>query len=92
MAEAASGATDASVLELAQAESRLLLTEDKGFGDLVFRSKRAEPGVVLLRVDPARHSLKWDRLQAAIASLGSGAGCSGTIWSSRKPASDHVRF
>ena len=37
MAEIAPAANDAEVVRLARAESRLLLTEDKDFGDLVFR-------------------------------------------------------
>src|SRR5438067_13825995 len=70
VAEVAGGASDTEVLQRAQAEARLLLTEDKGFGDLVFRSEMAVPGVVLLRLDPEKHLLKWERLQAAIATSG----------------------
>ena len=58
-------------LEIARRESRLLLTEDKDFGELVFRSaKKAVPGVVLLRIPPERNSLKWDRLRAAVTHRG----------------------
>ncbi|HUI12231.1 MAG TPA: DUF5615 family PIN-like protein [Xanthobacteraceae bacterium] len=46
---------DAELMTRASAEGRLLLTEDKDFGDLVFRQRRAIPGVILLRIDPARH-------------------------------------
>lgn len=70
MAEAAAGASDAEVLARAAAENRLVLTEDKGFGDLVFRSKMAAPGLVLLRIDPEKHALKWRRVEAAIARFG----------------------
>jgi predicted nuclease of predicted toxin-antitoxin system len=70
VAEIASGASDAQVLRRAQAEARLLLTEDKGFGELVFRSEMATLGVVLLRIDPENHLLKWSRLEVAIASFG----------------------
>lgn len=70
IAESASGIRDAEVLRRAQAEVRLLLTEDKDFGELVFRSKMAVPGVVLLRVDSAKHSLKWRRLEAAVLRYG----------------------
>ena len=72
MAEVASGSDDAVVVSQAQAEARLLLTEDKGFGELVFRSRMTVPGVVLLRVDPEKHSLKWRQLEAAIARYGEG--------------------
>ena len=69
-AEISSGATDADVLRQALAETRLLLTEDKGFGELVFRLKSPVPGVVLLRLDPEKHLLKWNRLDVAIARFG----------------------
>ena len=65
-----SGATDATVLRRAHDEERLLLTEDKDFGDLVFRSKMAVPGVLLLRLDPEKSLLKWTRLESAIGKFG----------------------
>ncbi len=72
IAEIASGVTDNEVLQRAQEEGLLLLTEDKDFGELVFRFKRAVPGVVLLRVDPEKSQLKWIRLESAIARFGEG--------------------
>jgi predicted nuclease of predicted toxin-antitoxin system len=51
VAEAAAGLSDADVIALALQEKRLLLTEDKDFGDPVFRRERAVPGVVLMRID-----------------------------------------
>lgn len=50
------GVTDDEILALARTERRVLLTEDKDFGDLVFRLERDVPGVVLLRL-PER---VWD--------------------------------
>jgi predicted nuclease of predicted toxin-antitoxin system len=70
IAEFLSGATDPAVLELANAQSRVLLTEDKDFGDLVFRSRRVVPGVMLLRLDAETGDEKWQRLQTAITELG----------------------
>ena len=70
MSDIAPRATDAEVMERAHDEHRLLLTEDKDFGDLVFRQGRPVPGVVLLRIDSARRSLKWPRLLAAIDRFG----------------------
>jgi predicted nuclease of predicted toxin-antitoxin system len=69
-AEVASGSSDAEILQRCQTEARLLLTEDKGFGELVFRSRLGAPGIILLRVDPEKHLLKWQRLEAAIARYG----------------------
>jgi predicted nuclease of predicted toxin-antitoxin system len=52
MAEVAPAASDALVMMRARAERRLLLTEDKDFGDLVFRHGQSVPGIILLRIDP----------------------------------------
>ena len=41
---------DEDLLERAQAENRLLLTRDKGFGGLVFLNKELAMGVILLRM------------------------------------------
>jgi predicted nuclease of predicted toxin-antitoxin system len=69
-AEMASGASDPMILGHARTELRLLLTEDKDFGDLVFRSGQAVPGIVLLRIEPQQAQIKWPRLAAAIAHFG----------------------
>jgi hypothetical protein len=53
-------------------ENRLLLTEDKDFGELVFRRGQAVPGLVLLRIEPEHLPLKWERLNAAIGYFGQG--------------------
>jgi predicted nuclease of predicted toxin-antitoxin system len=63
-------ASDTEVMRRAHSEGRLLLTEDKDFGDLVFRKGRPIPGIVLLRIDPARRSIKGRRLLAAIERFG----------------------
>lgn len=48
--DAAPGIDDVQVLAFAQTERRLLITQDKGFGDLVFaRGLPANYGVILLR-------------------------------------------
>ena len=70
MAEIAPAAADADVLARAQRENRLLLTEDKDFGDLVFRRGAQVPAIVLLRLDPAQHALKRRRFDAAISRFG----------------------
>ena len=70
MAETAPAASDADVTARAQRESRLLLTEDKDFGDLVIRRRAPAPGIVVLRIDPAQHALKRRRLDAAMARFG----------------------
>jgi len=72
VAEAAAGLSDADVITLALHDRRLLLTEDKDFGDLVFRRKQAVPGVVLMRIDFEDVELKTARLAAAIGQYGEG--------------------
>ena len=43
------GAPDEEVAELAVQESRILLTEDKDFGQIVFASSNVSPGVIFIR-------------------------------------------
>jgi len=70
MSEVAPRTPDADVLLRADRENRLLLTEDKDFGDLVFRRARPVPGVVLLRIEPLLRLCKGQRLRAAIDRFG----------------------
>ena len=49
VAEVARGAKDPEVIRLARDEGRVLLTEDKDFGQLVYASGQAGTGVVFLR-------------------------------------------
>ena len=44
-------AADATILKLAARERRIVVTNDKDFGELVFRSGRDHAGVLLLRLD-----------------------------------------
>ena len=44
------GSGDEIVLEISLKENSLLMTEDKGFGELVFRLNKAHIGVVLIRL------------------------------------------
>jgi predicted nuclease of predicted toxin-antitoxin system len=43
------GATDDEVIALSVREGRVLLTEDKDFGQLVFAANRESAGVILIR-------------------------------------------
>jgi predicted nuclease of predicted toxin-antitoxin system len=70
MCEVEPRAPDTDVMSRADREQRLLLTEDKDFGDLVFRQAKQVPGIVLLRIDMARRSQKGPRLLAAIERFG----------------------
>lgn len=47
------GASDDKILLRAQEENRIVLTFDKDFGELAFRSKlQAQSGVILFRISP----------------------------------------
>jgi predicted nuclease of predicted toxin-antitoxin system len=70
VAESAAGLSDSDVIALALRENRLLLTEDKDFGELVFRRKTRVPGVVLMRTDFENSLRKTLRLTAAFSRYG----------------------
>jgi predicted nuclease of predicted toxin-antitoxin system len=64
-------AKDRALLTYAMRERRLLLTEDKDFGELVFGPQTlASTGVVLMRIADELSHLAWPRLQAAIERFG----------------------
>ena len=52
IAETAAGASDDQVLAIAVADQRILITEDRDFGELVVRQRMPVGGVVLLELDP----------------------------------------
>jgi predicted nuclease of predicted toxin-antitoxin system len=64
------GASDHSILESARRERRALVTEDKGFGDLVVRRGLSVPGVVLVRYSQSDVWAVRDRLLALIGRHG----------------------
>jgi predicted nuclease of predicted toxin-antitoxin system len=61
--EAAPGSDDTTVLRMSVDEQRILLTEDKDFGELVVRLKLPAYGIILLRIHPADAVLKVTRLR-----------------------------
>ena len=65
--ESFQGATDDELLTFAFSERRTLLTEDKDFGELIYRLRRPARGIVLLRFDVADRSLKIPRLRDLLA-------------------------
>lgn len=64
------GALDKEVLKKAFAEKRILITEDKDFGELIYRFKKPAYGVVLLRFKVREHHLKLSRLKQLIDEYG----------------------
>ncbi len=43
-----------------------MLTEDKDFGELVYRLKKLSKGIILLRIDVKDRHMKWPRLKNLI--------------------------
>lgn len=44
------GALDEKILAFAENENRIIITDDKDFGELIFRLKLTSRGVILLRI------------------------------------------
>jgi predicted nuclease of predicted toxin-antitoxin system len=68
--EFAPGADDREVADCAKRDGRLLLTDDKDFGELVVRQNLVVPGLVLVRVGSENYRWVWQRLETAIAMFG----------------------
>ena len=60
------GVSDDEVLIEAYNEERILVTEDKDFGELVYRLKKPSRGIVLIRMDVKERHMKWLRLKKLI--------------------------
>jgi predicted nuclease of predicted toxin-antitoxin system len=62
-----SGIPDHEVFAIAGQEQRILITDDRDFGELVFRLGHPHTGVIYLRLgEDASLADKWDRLSFAI--------------------------
>ena len=70
VAEAIPGAEDTQVIEYALRDGRLLLTEDKDFGQLVYAAGHASCGVILIRYTPAARSTLGSRIVALVQDYG----------------------
>jgi predicted nuclease of predicted toxin-antitoxin system len=71
IAEVAKGATDEQVLERALNEKRVLNTEDRDFGELVYARGRSSAGVVLIRFPSRARLAKPATVVEAVTRLGS---------------------
>ena len=66
VAEFADGISDDDVLQIAFDEDRLLVTEDKDFGELTVRFGKPTHGLIVLRMPDARGVEKWERLSSLL--------------------------
>jgi predicted nuclease of predicted toxin-antitoxin system len=69
--EIAKGATDDEVLDHALKESRVLITEDRDFGELVYARGHPSAGVILLRFPGAARHAKIAAVVETVSKLGS---------------------
>lgn len=70
IAEESPGASDEAVLQTAATSGRLLVTNDKDFGELVFRQRRAANGVLLVRLFSLALETRADRVAEALRAHG----------------------
>ena len=70
IAEVARGATDEQVLERALSEKRVLITEDRDFGELVYARGQSSAGVILLRFHNRARRAKPPTVLEAVTKLG----------------------
>lgn len=62
-------ASDEAVIEIAQKEERVLVTEGKDFGELVYNRVRPSPGVLLVRRFPSPSQAKPHAVVEAVSRL-----------------------
>lgn len=70
ISEFAPSIDDDTVLDLANQHDALLLTEDKDFGELVFRNKRIHTGIVLIRLSGLSPQAKMHSVSTAFENQG----------------------
>jgi predicted nuclease of predicted toxin-antitoxin system len=56
--EEARGATDETIIKKASEENWILITDDKDFGDKVYRDAHPHKGIILLRLEDERSASK----------------------------------
>ncbi len=61
------GALDSEVVEIARIEKRIIITEDKDFGELVYRLKIEAEGIILLRFNVNESQKKRQKIKILIA-------------------------
>lgn len=61
--EEARGATDDEILDKAYSENWILITNDRDFGEKIFRNKRPHHGVIFLRLQDERAVSKINAIE-----------------------------
>ena len=83
-AEMTPGSGDETVLELASREDRVLITDDKDFGELVFRRRLVNAGVILVRLSAPDLPSRLGRLGSVWPSIVTHAAGAFTVISDTK--------
>jgi predicted nuclease of predicted toxin-antitoxin system len=61
------GAPDVEVLAIASREGRILITEDRDFGELIVRQRLGAHGIVLLELDRLSNVAEADRVASVVS-------------------------
>ncbi len=61
-------ASDDEVLQKANEEERILITDDKDFGELVFRLEKPASGIILIRTSTTNPATRFDLLEILLKS------------------------
>jgi predicted nuclease of predicted toxin-antitoxin system len=70
IAQLAKGETDAQVLERAVAEKRVVITEDRDFGEIVYARGSSSAGVIFVKFHSRARLAKPTAVVEAVAKLG----------------------
>jgi predicted nuclease of predicted toxin-antitoxin system len=70
VSEIAAGAPDEDVIRLASVDGRIVLTEDRDFGRLVFAAARSSSGVLFIRFPASRRAELGARVLHAVQAAG----------------------
>jgi predicted nuclease of predicted toxin-antitoxin system len=61
---------DSEILAIAVQEHRVLITDDRDFGELVFRLRQPHAGVIYLRLDTVLFEVRARRIDEVLATYG----------------------
>lgn len=84
VAETARGASDVQVLEMAHGGKRVLITEDRDFGQLVFADYAPAMGVLYLRCPESSRPALPAMMVPLVTRLGSQLEHSFTVWTPKR--------
>lgn len=61
---------DNDIIKIAQKEKRILITNDKDFGELVFRQNKVSKGIILIRASNESSSNKLELVKNVLKKVG----------------------